>query len=736
MSKFLIDQLDYIYFIYGLAFILLAAICSVMYRRQEETHLPWVLLGLFGLSHGVNEWLDMLAISLGTLPIFTTIRLIIMIISFIFLLEFGRQGYNGTSSRTLKAWIYLPLLAILIAGYSLGTSGLNAASRYSFCLTGGVLSAIALYKTSRRFHSARYLSITGILMLLYTLSAGVIVPTSAFFPASRLNHDSFLYFTGIPIQLFRALLATGCTYGIWKYHQTSFLKRVDNGTPFQTQIALNYFLIAGPLLFIGWTATNIFGSAMMREVEDSFLLQAKYAAAAINIERIKNIAGVTRVENNPDYNRVREQLITFHHLNPQLHRMRLYTMVDNKPCISVDSAPENSPDHSIPDSLAQAHPLELTNIFTNGISYIISPHTDTHGTFVSALTPVSHPGDLPAHAVLEVEIDASKWKMIGSRYRLVAIITTLLFSSAIVAFAVIRQRMLESAELLRVSRMRFEDSQLQRQRELEELNCLLEEEVEARTAILTETNKQLRHSIDERAKTEELLIEKNHELQQFAYVASHDLQEPLRTITSFIQLLAKRYQGKLDRDADEFIGFITDGAKRMQTLINDLLTYSRVTTKTKPFCLLETKRIVECVLANLRQSISESGVQISVDELPDIIGDETQLLQIFQNLIGNAIKFRSSQDPTIRISGQELTDFWEFSIHDNGIGIEPQFHERIFEVFQRLHNREQYAGTGIGLAVCRKIVERHGGSIRVESTIGRGSTFVFSISKQPQGTLS
>jgi light-regulated signal transduction histidine kinase (bacteriophytochrome) len=231
------------------------------------------------------------------------------------------------------------------------------------------------------------------------------------------------------------------------------------------------------------------------------------------------------------------------------------------------------------------------------------------------------------------------------------------------------------------------------------------------------------------------LTESNQELQHFAYIASHDLQEPLRTITSFIQLLAKRYQGKLDNDADEFIGFVTDGAQRMQRLINDLLAYSRVESKGRPFVQFDCGTVLQHALANLRHAIDECNATITHDDLPAICGDETQILQLFQNLIGNAIKFRAPAPPLIHIGLIDRPGEWEISVKDNGIGIDPKFFDRIFEIFHRLHSREQYAGTGIGLAVCKKIVERHGGRIRVDSAPGQGTTFSFTIKKGLQSAL-
>ncbi len=198
-------------------------------------------------------------------------------------------------------------------------------------------------------------------------------------------------------------------------------------------------------------------------------------------------------------------------------------------------------------------------------------------------------------------------------------------------------------------------------------------------------------------------------------------------VSSYTQLLARRYKDKLDADADEFIGYAVDGANRMQILINDLLAYSRVGTRGKPLRPTDTGAVFEAARANLRMAIEESGAEVTSDALPTVMGDETQLVQLLQNLIGNAIKFRSKEPLRVHVGVERRDGEWLFSVSDNGIGIEEQYLQRIFVLFQRLHGRTEYSGTGIGLAVCRKIVERHGGKIWAESEPGKGSTFYFTL---------
>ncbi len=237
-----------------------------------------------------------------------------------------------------------------------------------------------------------------------------------------------------------------------------------------------------------------------------------------------------------------------------------------------------------------------------------------------------------------------------------------------------------------------------------------------------------KENLEEKVKERTKALERsNKELQQFAYVASHDLREPLRMISSFLQLLERRYNEQLDEEANEFIEFAVNGAKRLDSMINDLLEYSRVANKEKKLDDVDFNKVMSTTYLNLKSAIDENKAELTHNQLPTILGDEKLMVQLFQNLISNSIKYRSNKRPKIHISAKKESNQYLFKVRDNGIGMSPKHLERIFTIFQRLHTNEEYEGTGIGLSIAQKIVHQHGGQIWAESVPEKGSTFYFTI---------
>lgn len=307
------------------------------------------------------------------------------------------------------------------------------------------------------------------------------------------------------------------------------------------------------------------------------------------------------------------------------------------------------------------------------------------------------------------------WK---NQFDILFVIAALLFMGAFIA-SYTGTLLKESREKL----IRQNAELIQAKEAAEKARDELEQRVKERTSELVIANEQLHQKTGD-------LVRSNKELEQFAYVASHDLREPLRMVTCYVQLLSERYKDRLDQDANVFINFATDGASRMYQLINDLLDYSRVGTRGNPFELVDCEQVFDKSINNLKMVVEESGAEVTHDPLPKTVADFSQLEQLFQNLIGNGIKFHREESPRVHVSAMSNANHWVFSVRDNGIGVDPAYKDRIFVIFQRLHASDKYPGTGIGLAICKKIVERHGGSIWVESEPGKGATFFFTLPKE------
>ncbi len=291
--------------------------------------------------------------------------------------------------------------------------------------------------------------------------------------------------------------------------------------------------------------------------------------------------------------------------------------------------------------------------------------------------------------------------------------------SVFIEFTRQKELLRRNAEVLEDKNRELRQTMLERER--------AEEELRRANLNLSALNLQLAEKAERIEQQAKELVRSNEELERFASIASHDLQEPLRTVASYTQFLAERYQSRLDPEADEFIRFVVDGVNRMRALIEDLLSYSKVGARRRPWERFGSRQALELALSNLSGTIEERDAELQIEELPEILGDPGQISQVFQNLLGNALKFCKKAKPRIRVAAEPQGHTYRFSVKDNGIGIESKYADRIFQVFQRLHTRAEYPGTGIGLAICKKIVEHHGGQIWFESAPGKGTTFFFTL---------
>lgn len=350
------------------------------------------------------------------------------------------------------------------------------------------------------------------------------------------------------------------------------------------------------------------------------------------------------------------------------------------------------------------------------------------GTLMEVYTPITLPGDDEPSGVLEL------YQYYAPTAARIDGMRLWVFGSLAIAFIALY------ATLVCIVWRGWRTMVSQRRR-LESFNLRLDQQVRERTGELLTANQGLANEVatrkqaeDETVRYAEELKRSNAELEQFAYVASHDLQEPLRMVASYTQLLSRRYKGQLDSDADEFIAYAVDGATRMQELIKDMLAYARVNSKTVVLEPVDTGAALEQAIADLGRAINECGASVTRDSLPMVLGDRRQVGHLFQNLLGNAIKFRGQKPPRVHVSAVRRADGLLFSVQDNGIGVPPQDLERVFTVFQRLHSSAEYPGTGIGLAICQRIVDRHKGTIWMESVVGQGTTVHFTMLEEEGDT--
>ncbi len=466
--QFFQQQLDYIYFFYGLAFVLLAAVCFVM-SRDPGRHLSWIWLAGFGLTHGVNEWLQMLALggSLGDSPVFAAVRLVLLTVSFILLFEFGRDGFGrliGPQGWSLGRWVYIPLLVSLTVALPFGMAALNVAARYSFGFTGSLLAAWTVFQLSkiRRANFLNHWSLitAAILLAIYGMASGLIGPKAPFLRASLINETSFLDVIGVPIQLVRAVVAMALGVALWSYYRRTTQLALPE---MQEEVKLNYdwhvVLALLMVLAAGWLFTDRLGNGADQRTRGDILNLAKVAGASLDREEVSKLTGRPSDENLPEYSSLRARLIEINQAASHIRWLYLMTQKEGRIIFTVDSVATGDPKHASPGVPYQRPPQELFTVFATGQPAVVGPYMYEGVSFISSFVPLRDPATGQVMQVLEANISAADWQTEVGQARLGGISITLLITLILIGFFIVRERMVAAAQQVSASEKRLSGAQ-------------------------------------------------------------------------------------------------------------------------------------------------------------------------------------------------------------------------------------------------------------------------------------
>ena len=459
-TDFLLRQMDFIYFVYGFAFIILAAVCAML-QQHNTFRLPWIWFGLFGLVHGVNEWLEMAAISLSDSKPFAIARVAIMGISFLFLVEFGRDSWAKLRGKGPGRWIYLPLMVFVCCGGFYGIAGTHAASRYALGFVGSFWTSLSLLQASRRRNeNSVFLKIMAIAMATFAVAAGLFVPKAAFFPASVLNHNSFQQWTGLPIQIFRAILPMTTAVAIWGYYRKS-RKKVETvlGRETNRSYGRSLTLILCVVLLFGWYGAERTGQEVDREYRETLLHQARICSVAVDPDHLRNLTGTQADLQHPDYLWLHDRLASMKSPNESSRWLYVVFQRGKKLVFAVDSIASSDPNHTEAGMEYHKPPKKLAEVFETKEAVVTGPFTDERGTFISGFAPIFDPQTNKVMGVLGIDMDSLTLDRTIARRRSTIILITLLTATLVIVFLVARQRMLESSLVIAVSERRMAEAQ-------------------------------------------------------------------------------------------------------------------------------------------------------------------------------------------------------------------------------------------------------------------------------------
>ncbi len=454
-AQFFQQQLDYILFFYGLVFILLSAVCLEM-RRDPGRRLPWIWLAGFGFTQGINQWQEMLAQSEGDSPVFSAMRLALMTVSFILLLEFGREGLRQLKGKGPGRWIYFPLLVCLLPALPVGIAGLNAAARYAFGLTGGLWAAWTVFQLSKikqeNRRSLPAMRAASILLAVYAVAAGVITPAAPFLPASLINQTAFQEVTGVPIQLVCAILAMAITAAVWSYsRQTTLSALPEVGEEVKSKYSMQFLLMLLVVLTGGWLLTELLGRDADQSTRGDILNLAQVAGASLDTSQVRQLTGRPTDASLPVYNALRARLIQINQATSHIRWLYLTAQNEGRIIFTVDSIASGDPKHAGPGVPYNRPPQALFTVFASGQPAVVGPYTDGGVSFISAFVPLLDPSTGQVMQVLEADINAADWQMAVGKARLAGISITLLITLLFVGFFIARERMAATAQQIEAS---------------------------------------------------------------------------------------------------------------------------------------------------------------------------------------------------------------------------------------------------------------------------------------------